>query len=72
MLFLGLAALLIVLACIIPPIPQSASYHQFADQRRLWGIANFGNVSSNLPFAVVGIWGLLFLASSRSRSAFVH
>ncbi len=72
MLFLGLAALLIVLACIVPPIPQSASYHQFADQRRLWGIPNFGNVSSNLPFAVVGIWGLLFLASGRSRSAFVH
>lgn len=39
------------------PIPQPAGYHQFADQRALWGVPNFGNVVSNLPFLAVGALG---------------
>ena len=42
---------------LIPPIPQDQSYHQFADQRTLFGIPNFWNVVSNLPFiAVLPLW----------------
>lgn len=48
-----LAALLLV-----PPVPQDQAYHLFADQRRLFGVPNFWNVVSNLPFLVVGGWGL--------------
>jgi hypothetical protein len=48
-----LAALLLV-----PPIPQDQAYHLFADQRPLFGIPNFWNVVSNLPFLVVGAIGL--------------
>jgi Ceramidase len=49
----------------LPPIPQSAAYHQFADQRHWLGIPNFANVISNLPFAIVGIWGILALRRKR-------
>jgi hypothetical protein len=34
----------------LPPLLQDQSYHQFADQRELFGIPNFWNVVSNLPF----------------------
>jgi hypothetical protein len=43
----------------LPPLLQDQSYHQFADQRELFGIPNFWNVVSNLPFIVVGAVGLL-------------
>jgi len=38
---------------------QDQAYHQFADQRELFGIPNFWNVVSNLPFVAVGAVGLL-------------
>ena len=44
-----------------PPLLQNQSYHEFADQRELFGIPNFWNVVSNLPFIAVGAIGLLCL-----------
>lgn len=41
------------------PIPQWPDYHHFADARGWRGLPNAQNVLSNLPFAVVGVWGLL-------------
>ncbi len=58
---LGVAFGIGVLTVRLPPVPQPASYHQFADQRLWLGIPNFGNVVSNLAFAIVGFWGLWFL-----------
>ena len=43
---------------LLPPIPQDQSYHQFADQRTIFGIPNFWNVVSNFPFLAVGAAGL--------------
>ncbi len=43
----------------LPPLLQNQDYHQFADQRELFGIPNFWNVVSNLPFIVIGALGLL-------------
>src|SRR5207248_2745019 len=61
-----------VLAFRLPPIPQPASYHQFADQRAWLGIPNFGEVASNLAFAVVGLAGLWFLVKpGKLTNAFV-
>ncbi len=40
------------------PIAQPQAYHQFADARTLHGIPNFWNVASNLPFLLVGVFGL--------------
>jgi Ceramidase len=59
---LALYGLMIVtLAALLPlpPLLQDQSYHQFADQRELFGIPNFWNVVSNLPFIAVGAVGLL-------------
>ena len=50
---------------LLPPIPQDPAYHNFADQRRLAGIANALDVLSNIPFALVGGLGLLFLRNFR-------
>ena len=43
---------------LVPAIPQDQTYHQFADQRIIFGIPNFWNVVSNLPFLAVGAAGL--------------
>lgn len=43
---------------LLPPLLQDQDYHQFADQRELFGIPNFWNVVSNLPFVTVGAAGL--------------
>src|SRR5689334_10837738 len=34
---------------LLPPIVQNQNYHDFADQRTLFGIPNFWNVVSNIP-----------------------
>jgi Ceramidase len=69
---LGVAFGIGVLAYRLPPVPQSPSYHQFADQRAWLGIANFGNVVSNLAFAIVGFWGLwLLLKPEKLDNAFL-
>jgi hypothetical protein len=69
-LFLALAAVLTVAVFLAPRTPQPLSYHDFADQRSWLGIPNFGDVASNIPFAVIGMWGLLFLASRASAPRF--
>jgi len=46
----------VVVASLVPRIPQPQSYHDFADQRAGLGIPNFGDVASNLLFAVSGVW----------------
>lgn len=68
--------LLIVLGVLLflilmPPLPQNQSYHAFADQRTLLGIPNFWDVVSNLPFAVVGLIGLLTFRDFATRIVFL-
>jgi hypothetical protein len=55
---------MVVVDLRLPPIPQPLSYHQFADQRSWLGIPNFGDVVSNIPFAIVGLLGLVFVLGS--------
>jgi hypothetical protein len=64
LIFVALA--LAFVALLFPPIPQPLSYHNFADHRGWLGIPNFGDVVSNLPFAIVGVWGLIVLAAPDS------
>lgn len=47
----------VVLACL-PPLPQAQEYHHFADDRTFLGVPNGLNVVSNLPFLIVGVWGV--------------
>lgn len=54
-------AIIVSLAALLPlpPLLQDQHYHQFADQRAFFGIPNFWNVVSNLPFIAIGAAGLL-------------
>jgi hypothetical protein len=58
---LAAAASALALACLGPAVPQFEHYHAFADQRALGGLAHAADVLSNLPFAVLGVWGLVRL-----------
>ncbi|HTS37554.1 MAG TPA: hypothetical protein VMH04_17895 [Candidatus Solibacter sp.] len=66
LLLIGIGILVGTIALFLPPIPQPLAYHNFADHRAWLGIPNFGDVVSNLPFALVGIAGLIFLLGSRA------
>ena len=59
----GLA--LAIAVAVLPPLPQPPVFRVLADERALFGIANFLNVVSNLALLVVGVWGLYFLAPGR-------
>lgn len=59
----ALTAVLLIFI-LTSPVPQDPAYHQFADTRNLLGVANFYNVASNLPFLVVGVWGLWYVSVS--------
>ena len=52
---LAFTALSIAAAFLLPAMPQPTEYHDFADQRQLFGIANFLDVASNAGFLP---WGL--------------
>ena len=43
-----------------PPIAQDPQYHGYADRRTFFGIPNFWDVVSNIPFLLAGIAGLRF------------
>jgi hypothetical protein len=55
------AIMVAIVALLLPRIPQPLAYHNFVDQRGWLGIPNFGDVVSNVPFAIVGLWGLVVL-----------
>ncbi len=60
---LGIVALAgVAAAFLFSPIPQDSAYHEFTDQRTFFGIPNFCNVFSNLPFVLVGAFGLRSLS----------
>ena len=64
-----LAALLPVLFFALGPIAQPPGYHELADQRPIFGIAHFWNVTTNLPFLVIGVMGLHLLWRRREEAA---
>ena len=66
----GLGAVSLLGLLLVPPIPQSQIYHGFADRRVLLGVPNFWNVVSNVPFGLVGAWGLLTVRRDLSASLF--
>ncbi len=72
---LGLTLAAIVIVFLLPRIPQSQAYHNFADHRPLFGIPNCLNVISNFPFLVFGTLGLFFLlrqGRSKARTHFIE
>jgi len=71
LLLLAVAIVIAIVAVLLPPIPQPLAYHNFADQRGWLGIPNFGDVVSNLLFALGGAWGLVFLLRRSEQQRFV-
>ena len=64
---ISLAAVTIL--SLAPRLPLGPSYHVFADQRTLFGIPNALNVLSNIPFLLVGMWGVLWLIGRSGRAS---
>jgi hypothetical protein len=68
--FLGFALAVLIGVFSFHRIPQNPAYHLFADSRSIWGIPNFFNVISNLPFFVAGMLGLIYTIPKRQTPAF--
>ena len=66
----ALTAVVSIAAWLAPRTAQPLSYHNFADQRPWLGIPNFGDVASNLAFAIFGIWGLTWLATLTQEQSY--
>lgn len=68
---LGIAAgvAIVMTIALAPPLAEPGLFRTLADERRLFGIANFWNVVSNLPLLLVGLWGAYFLARGREGFA---
>ena len=60
-------AIVLLVALLVPPVAQPESYHHFHDGRGAFGIPNALNVVSNLPFALFGLMGVVWLLSRRSH-----
>ncbi|HEU4780650.1 MAG TPA: hypothetical protein VFS58_12280, partial [Steroidobacteraceae bacterium] len=61
----AISAVFLVAALLVPAMPQPLTYHAFADCRTLFGVANFFNVVSNIPFLIGGVLGLRLIWTSR-------
>lgn len=59
---IGLMLACAILIFFLPPILQDPAYHAFADHRTIFGIANFMDVVSNIPFLLVGLYGMYVIA----------
>jgi hypothetical protein len=69
LLLLVFGPLLYLLLVYGAPIPQDSGYHVFADVRTCLGLANFGNVASNLLFLIIGAAGMLWCYRNAGMSA---
>lgn len=58
-LLIGFTLLSVLAAVFLPAMPQPVAYHDFADHRAMFGIANFRDVASNLGFLLVALAGLI-------------
>lgn len=68
----GLAVVMAIGAALLPPLPQPAEYHQFADRRACGWLPNCLDAGSNLLFVLAGTIGLVFLWQQRHRPLFEH
>jgi hypothetical protein len=62
--------LAVAAALLVPALQQPLAYHEFADQREMFGVAHFLNVASNFAFFMVGIAGLAVTLGRQARFQF--
>jgi len=65
---IGFTVLSLGAAVLLPAMPQPVAYHDFADHRAMFGVANFLDVASNLGFLLAAIAG--FAVVLRPRTPF--
>jgi len=61
--------LFIAVILITAPIPQDLDYHLLSNNRYRFGIPNFANVISNLPFTIIGLMGLFLCLNDKSKAS---
>ena len=63
--------LILFIAVIVftAPIPQDPNYHLLVNKRYRFGIPNFADVISNLPFTIIGLMGLFLCANSQHKTS---
>lgn len=66
----ALCVIPIIVTAVIAPIPQDLNYHIFSDSQEHFGIPNFWNVLSNLPYIAFGVFGLTQTLISKQNIAF--
>lgn len=64
---IGFTLLSIAAAFLLPAMPQPAAYHDFADHRVMYGVANFLDVASSVGFLLVAIAGLAVVIRPNTR-----
>ena len=67
---LAVLAAITVIVFLFPAIPQSETYHHFADTRTFAGIPNALDVLSNAFFLIVGLLGVRYVLRVRKTRAF--
>lgn len=68
--------ILIVVLCVfvllglffVSPISQDSEYHNFSDTRVYLSIPNMFNVLSNVPFVIVGVFGLVVIGRADEKT----
>lgn len=58
----------LALMLVMQPFGQDPDYHDFGDRRTFFGIPNFFDVVSNIPFLLAGIAGMKFCSVNHSVS----
>ncbi len=68
---ISIVFLILFIAVILfsAPIPQDPNYHLLVNKRYLFGIPNFADVISNLPFTMIGLMGLFLCFSNQQKTS---
>ena len=67
LLLLAVFAIATISLFFLDPIAQDLSYHHFSDCRTYFGVAHFMDVTSNIPFLVVGFIGVRLIQKSYKK-----
>jgi hypothetical protein len=67
---IGFTVLSVLAAVLLPAMPQPAAYHDFADHRTMFGVANFLDVASNLGFLLAALAGFAVILRPRNQFEF--
>ena len=67
-LILSVIIAIVGIFAFVEPIAQNEEYHKFVDSTKIFGVPNFWNVISNLPFLIVGLIALINLKAMKGVS----